>query len=122
MKNQGEMRMVREIHSDKGVDGLSAMLWVTLILLMAGVVLVVSGGGRAQSTTETSVPYQSGQVTGKHGESIQINQRDYALDTAVEVKDDEGRLRELKDVKEGAEIRFHLKNERIDKLVLVLPK
>jgi len=83
--------------------------------------------GSAQSMAQTSsqesqVGFQSGQVTGKSGSSIQINRRDYLLDKDVSVKDDEGRSRELKDIKEGADVLFHLRRDTIDQLIIVLPK
>ncbi|MBM4132799.1 MAG: hypothetical protein FJ245_03435 [Nitrospira sp.] len=71
---------------------------------------------------ESTGGYQSGHVTGKSGDSIQINQRTYPVAKDATVKDDEGRPRELKDIKEGAEVLFHLKRDTIDQLVVVLPK
>lgn len=80
---------------------------------------------RASAQTSSPQPrtgFQSGQVTGKQGSSIQINNRNYLLDKEVTVQDDEDRPRELKDIHEGAEVWFHLKRDRIDQLVLILPK
>jgi hypothetical protein len=99
-------------------------------LLILGVVLGLSSSAlgpqatsRAQqSESAPSVDMVSGQVTAKRGQSIEINGREYMLNRNVVIKDEEGRPRELKDFEQGTEVRFHLKQERIDQLVLILAK
>ncbi len=96
-----------------------------LVIFLCASSLDFSGSTRSLAEMSSPQPrtgFQSGQVTGKRGSSIQINQREYLLDKEVTVKDDEDRPRELKDINEGAEVLFHLKRDRIDQLVLILPK
>lgn len=105
--------------------------WVRRAMsIVAGVLFSVASLERADDAKalaqtaglESAGGYQSGQVTGKSGNSVQINKRDYPLAKDVAVKDDEGRPRELKDIKEGAEVLFHLRRDGIDQLIVVLPK
>lgn len=98
---------------------------VGLVVFLSASGLAVSDSARSWAETSSPQPrtgFQSGQVTGKQGHSIQINQREYLLDKEVTVKDDENRPRELNDIREGAEVLFHLQRDRIDQLVLILPK
>jgi hypothetical protein len=77
----------------------------------------------AQSSGSASLAdFKSGQVTEKKGNRLEIDKKDYVLQANVTVKDDEGRPRELSDVVPGTMVQFHLKQGRIDQLVLVLPK
>lgn len=99
------------------------IVWILLILSVAGMVIFVGGEGWGQGTTSDSrLVYQTGQVTGLQGRTIQINKKDYEVDASVTVKDDENRPRELKEVKEGSEIQFHLKRDKIDTIILMLPR
>lgn len=104
-------------------DQVGIVLWIVLILSMAGIVMLVGSEGWGQGTAQESrLGYQTGQVTARHGQSIQINKKDYAVDDSVTVKDDEDRPRELKDIKEGSEVQFHLRRDKIDAIILILPR
>jgi hypothetical protein len=79
--------------------------------------------GLAQTSGSGSLAdFKPGHVTGKQGNKLEIDKKDYVLHANVTVKDDEGRPRELSDVVPGTMVQFHLKQGRIDQLVLVLPK
>ena len=105
-------------------------------LLRAGVALLILGGvpiggltldgvddGLAQMSGSGSLAdFKSGQVTDKTKNRIEIDKKDYVLQANVTVRDDEGRPRDLSEVTPGAVVQFHLKQGRIDQLVLVLPK
>jgi len=104
-------------------EQVSIVLWIVLILSMAGIVVLVGSEGWGQGTAQESrLGYQTGQVTAIQKHSIQINKKDYEVDESVTVKDDEDRTRELKDIKEGAEIQFHLRRDKIDAIILILPR
>ncbi|MGH7236190.1 MAG: hypothetical protein ACREIO_07385 [Nitrospiraceae bacterium] len=105
-------------------------------LLRVAVALVIMGGvpiggltlegvdeGLAQTSGSGSLAeFKSGQVTDKKGNRIEIDKKDYVLKSDVTVRDDEGKKRELSEVAPGSMVQFHLKQGRIDQLVLVLPK
>lgn len=69
---------------------------------------------------DTNILY--GQITGKRQNEIQIDQKMYPLDPNVVIQDDEGRARELESLPVGTRISYHVKNERIDRIVLVLSR
>ena len=105
-------------------------------LLRVAVALLIIGGvpiggitlngvdeGLAQTSGSASLAdFKSGQVTDRQGNKLQIDKKDYVLQSNVSVKDDEGKQRELTEVVPGVMVQFHLKQGRIDQLVLVLPK
>lgn len=105
------------------------LLRVTVALLIIGGVPV--GGitldgvdeGLAQTSGSGSLAdFKSGQVTDRQGNKLQIDKKDYLLKSDVTVRDDEGKKRELSEVVPGAMVQFHLKQGRIDQLVLILPR
>jgi hypothetical protein len=72
------------------------------------------------SAADANVLY--GQITGKRQNEIQIDQKTYPLDPNIVVQDDEGKPREIESLPVGTRISYHLKNERIDRIVLVLSR
>ena len=97
---------------------------VILILLMVGSVPAVGASGSWAQTTspESTVSFQSGQVTAKQGSILQINNQNYTLAPEAIIKDDEGKPRGEKDLTPGTEVRFHVKRGDIDQIVVVLPR
>jgi len=105
-------------------------------LLRAAVALLILGGvpvggltlnGGDESLAQMSgsgslADFKSGQVTDRKGHQIEIDKKDYALQANVTVRDDEGRPRDLKEVTPGTFVQFHLKQGRIDQIVLELPR
>jgi hypothetical protein len=66
---------------------------------------------------------QPGEVTANNGGGdVVINNHRYMALPSVTVTDDEGRPRELKEVVPGTQVRFHLRGEKIDQLVILLPR
>ena len=65
---------------------------------------------------------QSGQVTAVGQRTIRISGVEYPLDFEVVVTDDEGRSRDLREVQPESEVMFSLRQARVDRIVLVLPK
>lgn len=107
----------------------SDLLRVTgALLLMGGVPiggLTLDRVDEALAQTSGSgslADFKSGQVTDKNGNRLEIDKKDYVLRPDVTVRDDEGKQRELTEVVPGAMVQFHLKQGRIDQLVLVLPR
>ena len=90
---------------------------------IGGLTLVGVDEGLAQSSGSASLAdFKSGQVTDRQGNRLEIDKKDYLLKSDVTVRDDEGKPRDLKEVTPGSIVQFHLKQGRIDQLVLVLPR
>jgi hypothetical protein len=117
-----ERRAQRTRGEQRGGDGwLGGLLWITLIFLVAGTALVIGSGGFAQ-TTATTLTFQTGQVTAVGKTTIRINAREYSLSSEVVIRDDEGKPRELKDLTPGSDVKFHVKRDSIDQIILLLPR
>lgn len=72
------------------------------------------------SSSELST-FQNGKITAVRGDTVQIDNRDYELRPDVIIRNPEGVLMETRDFRKGALARFHLKQGRIDKLLVILP-
>ena len=99
--------------------------------LWAGILALVLAGGLAvgavaeEGTHLAPVPttgMQSGKVTDKHDTSIKINGQEYALHPKVTLADDQEVEAAWEDFKKGSQVWFHLKQEKIDYLILELPR
>lgn len=104
---------------------------VVLMGLSMALMVIFSGSfpvpgsriGLAQTSNPNApVNFQSGQVTGKSETSVQISGKNYPLKKGVVIKDDEEKLRTDKELVPGTEVRFHLKQDEIDQIVIILPK
>jgi hypothetical protein len=126
--DRGALESAGQMHeADRlGFQGwVGALLWIALIIV--AVLAIFVGGGWAQTTDSGSSPdskirFQSGQVTAKQGNSLQINKQSYSLHPEVIITDDEGKPRNEKDLVPGVEVRFHLKRGIIDQVIVILPK
>lgn len=85
--------------------------------------------GVAEPDTEVYEPFKvpktgmkDGRLTGRHENSAEISGRDYAFHPKIEFGDDEGKRLPWRDFKKGDMVQFHLKQEKIDYLILVPPK
>ncbi len=65
---------------------------------------------------------QSGQLTGKSDSSAEIGGRGYAFHKKVVFASEEGSPLEWNAFKKGDRVQYHLKGERIDFLILILPQ
>lgn len=105
---------------------LGMVLWVTLVVLVLGSALIVSGVGWAQSSdSSVTAGFQSGEVTDKQGRTIYINGQGYSLSSEAIIKDDEGRTKGEKDLVPGTMVKFHLSRgsaDQIDQIVIILPR
>ncbi len=130
---QSRRRRQAGLSGTLGIIGVSGGgLRAVLVLLTIGNVLLcgvpfgsVDAGwaqGAGSSSLASSANFQSGQVTAKLPNGLQIDHKNYRLDTRVTITDDEGRTRELKDLVRGSLVQFHLKRGRVDKIILLLPR
>jgi hypothetical protein len=95
------------------------------VLLIVGILLLgnaVPSGLAQTSDSDASSTFLSGMVTGIRGNTLEIDNKRYELMPEVVIKNERGNLMEPHDIVENAEVKFHLKQERIDKMVLILPR
>jgi hypothetical protein len=102
---------------------------VLISVVAAFVISVTTGTGMQTVVAQTGQPaasvrhFQSGLVTSaKSGTTLQINNTNYPLKPQVIIKDDEGRLRDERELLPGVQVQYHLKEGQIDQIVIVLPK
>lgn len=122
-----------------GMDGADAVIgaWpggvlngmVALLVLGGLTIASVPIGGLHEGWAQTSgfpsavvASFTPGQVTAVQGKTIQINGKNYDLKPDVVIQDEEGQPVEPAGIVPGAEVKFHLKEGQIDKMVLILPK
>lgn len=92
---------------------------------------LLSGGlAFSASNDETNPPpfqmpktgMKSGHITAKYETSVGISGTDYAFHPKIEFWTDEGGQLEWKEFKRGDEVQFHLKQGKVDYLVLITPQ
>jgi len=101
-----------------------ALVGVALLafLLSGGPAVSVIAQEAAQPVEIPKTGMQSGKLTAKHDNSAEISGRAYAFHPKVGFASEEGSPLEWKEFKKGDRVHYHLKGERIDFLVLELPK
>ena len=112
-----------------GLVGLpESLLRIALVLLVVGGTTIcdLSMHGIARGWAQTLdrgslVNLKDGQVTAVRGTEIQIDNKDYPLASEVTITDSEGRPKDLNDLGPGTLVRFHVKNNQIDRIVIMLP-
>jgi hypothetical protein len=113
----------------RGVNGWTGNLRLAplAVLLAVGVVLGAADATPAQGTNQRGGPFpamstfQAGMITGVHGTTVQINGKDYDLQPNVQIKKPDGMVMEAQNIRKGALAQFHLKQGKIDQLVVLLP-
>lgn len=97
------------------------------ILLLA--VLVVGGpavfAAQQEDPPKVEIPttgMKEGRITARHDRSVEINRKEFTFHPKIVFADDEGNQREWKDFKRGDFVQYRLKQDRIDFLLLELPK
>jgi hypothetical protein len=68
------------------------------------------------------VTLPSGYVTANDGNRIQIDNKEYVITPEAIIIDDVGNERKIKEFEIGSRVRFHLKRERVDQLILLLSR
>ena len=93
--------------------------------------LLLSGGpafGASKTGEDLSPPQipktgmKLGQLTAKHASSAEISGRAYAFHPKVAFASEDGSPLEWKEFKKGDRVQYHLKGERVDFLILLLPQ
>jgi hypothetical protein len=102
-------------------------LWISKRLGIVAVLAVLTlqaGVGLGQTTSQPmTVGYKSGQVTDvRPPSSIEIDERSYELKVDVTILDREGEPIELARILPSSLVKFHLKEGRIDKMVVTRPQ
>ena len=97
---------------------------IIVILALLGVNGTVSVGlCQTVSAAPITVGYKSGQVTEvRPPSSIEIDERSYELKVDVLIVDREGEPLELARILPTSLVKFHLKEGKIDKMVITLPQ
>jgi len=96
------------------ISGYTAMLLVSTII-------------SSPSWSEMQLPFSTGGfergiVTEIHQASIEIDNRTYGLKSDVVIVNDQGQPIEMASIVPNSEIKFHLKEGHIDKMVVSLPR
>lgn len=95
---------------------LTLMQWFPLISS-------VSFGQTVENTMPFStVGFQSGVVDEVQGTTIRIDDRSYVVKSDAQVVDHQGRPLDLDQIVPTSEIKFHLKEGRVDKMMVKLPQ
>ena len=99
---------------------------VSAILVIAGVTaLVVFSSSEsilaAQKEGSEIEDFMMGEVTDKRENVIRIDSKEYSFGAGVIVKDQNLTSRDLKDVVPGTQVMFHLKQGRIDQIIILMP-
>ena len=66
--------------------------------------------------------FADGVLTADPAREIEIDHVRFALHAEAMVMDNEGRVRRLQDLREGATVKFHVQQRTIDVLIWVLPQ
>lgn len=103
--------------------------WTDFVLSLAvtvvlGTLMIISASDvvvAAEKENSQIEDFVMGEVTGKRDKVIQIDSKDYSFLADVIVKDQNLTPRDLKDVVPGTQVMFHLKQGRIDQIIILLP-
>lgn len=94
------------------------------VMVVMGTLMVSSNFGivvAAQKEVSQIEGFVMGEVTDKRDNVIRIDSREYPFLADVIVKDQNLTPRTLKDVVTGMQVMFHLKQGRIDQIIILLP-
>ena len=95
-----------------------AMIVVIGILMVTSTLDIVSASQKEVNQLEGFV---MGEVTDRRDNVIRIDSREYPFFADVIVKDQNLTPRALKDIVTGTQVMFHLKQGRIDQIIILLP-
>ena len=102
-----------------------------VVVVAIGVFALVLGASSVTSVglaqTELTMPFstigfQSGVIDEVQGSTIRIDGRSYVLKSSVQAVDHKGRPLEPNQLVPTSEVKFHLKEGHIDKMVVKLPQ
>lgn len=114
----------RSVHKTAGTSMRRSVLWagILALVLVGGLATVAVAQQEIQLVDLPKTDMKSGQITATYDKSVMISGREYAFQPKVVFADDARNPREWKEFKKGDFVQYHLKQERIDFLVLELPK
>ncbi len=119
-----EQHSMRSTNGAMGTGARLGLVGIGILALLVSSVLAVSAVAQ-EEVPLVDIPktgMKSGRLTAKGDSSAEISGQAYSFHSKIVFADDEGRQREWKDFKKGDHVQYHLKQERIDFLVLELPK
>ena len=93
----------------------------TMALLMTAVGLPSSGWPQSVFPFSTG-GFERGIVTQVHQTSIEIDNKTYGLKPEIVIVNDQGQPIEIEGVMPNSDVKFHVKEGRIDKMVVSLPR
>lgn len=104
--------------------------WITAVGLsvfmgwMAGTApaLAVPAPMEMESDQEGQRSFSFGVLTADPTRDVEIDNRRFALHPDAMVRDNEGRVRSLQDLCQGAVVKFHVRQRKIDLLIWTLPE
>jgi hypothetical protein len=99
------------------VSAIAVMVVMGALMVSSHVDIVVA----AQKEVSQIEGFVMGEVTDKRDNVIRIDSREYPFLADVIVKDQNLTPRTLKDVVTGTQVMFHLKQGRIDQIIILLP-
>lgn len=97
------------------------------VLAVGGLTFAETDMSWAQAAPQPPPPFpnmstfKNGRITGVHGTTVQIDGKDFELQPDVVIKKPEGNEMEVHDIRRNALAQYHLKQGRIDMLVVILP-
>ena len=96
---------------------------IAVIVVLASLIITSASDivVAAQKEGSEIEDFVMGEVTGKRENLIRIDSKEYSFFADVIVKDQNLTPRALKDVVPGTQVMFHLKQGRIDQIIILLP-
>ena len=114
-------RTAKRIEEQTRIDSRQSHL--SKVALSIVIVVCLGSASWAQMPVGNALTsFLSGQVTAVHDKTLQIDNKNYEIRPDATVKDDEGHPMELSSIVSGAEVKFLLKQGRIEQIVVTLPK
>lgn len=95
---------------------------ILFVFILAGLGINLNQGWTQPSGLIMQPGLQFGEITAHGGDTIEINRKEYMLHPNIMIKDEQDQSRELKDLRLGTLVWFHLKQGRIDQIVIMVPK
>ncbi len=96
---------------------------IVVIIVLANLIVTSTSDivVAAQKEGSQLEDFVMGEVTGKRENILRIDSKEYSFFTDVIVKDQNLTPRTLQDVVPGTQVMFHLKQGRIDQIIILLP-
>jgi hypothetical protein len=117
---------------DSWRGALQRVALILLVLILLGGVWIGGDGWTAIASSDLSARLQLGRITSIERDAlfitlmratqVAIGAQRYALDPQVMITEENGRVRDQTFLKPGVWMKFHLKRQLIDQIVLIRPK